>query len=82
MGGQSSFDHGHVESLKKILDEILVCHVGILNFFIKIQHAYRQKMIDPQYDRPGYHLEFFLKIQYVHGQKMIDPPGMTDKDLI
>ena len=27
-GGQSSFDHVHVESLKKILGEILVCHVG------------------------------------------------------
>ena len=25
-GGQSSFDHGHVESLKQIPDEILVCH--------------------------------------------------------
>ena len=27
-GGQSSFDHVHVESLKKILGEILVCHMG------------------------------------------------------
>ena len=26
VGGQSSFDHVHVESLKKILNEILVCH--------------------------------------------------------
>ena len=31
---------------KKILDEILVFHMGILNF-LKIQHAYGQKMIDP-----------------------------------
>ena len=27
-GGQSSFDHAHVESLKKILGEILVRHTG------------------------------------------------------
>ena len=39
-----------------------------------IQHVHGQKMIDPQYDRPGSHLEFFLKIHHVHGQKMIDPP--------
>ena len=28
LGGQSSFDHAHVESLQKILGEILVCHTG------------------------------------------------------
>ena len=28
LGGQSSFDHVHVESLKKILGEILVCYLG------------------------------------------------------
>ena len=28
LGDQSSFDHVHVESLKKILGEILVCHTG------------------------------------------------------
>ena len=27
-GGQSCFDHEHVESLKKNLGEILVCHMG------------------------------------------------------
>ena len=27
--------------------------------FLKIQHVYGQKMIDPQYDKPGSHLEFF-----------------------
>ena len=27
-GGQSSFDHVHVESLKKNLGETLVCHLG------------------------------------------------------
>ena len=32
------------------------------------------RMIDPQYDRPGSHLEFFLKIQQVHDQEMTDPP--------
>ena len=42
--------------------------------FLKIQHVHGQKIIDPQYDRPGYHLECFLKIQHVHAQKMIDTP--------
>ena len=31
-------------------------------------------MIDPHYDRPGYHLEYLSKIQHVYCQKMIDPP--------
>ena len=39
------------------------------------------RMIDPQYDRPGCHLEFFLKIQHVHGQKMINPLSMTGQDV-
>ena len=37
MGGRSSFDYAHVESLKKILGESLV----------KIHHVHGQKMIDP-----------------------------------
>ena len=78
MGDQSSFDHVNVESLKKILGEVLVCHTF---FKVKIQHAHGQKMIDPPTDRPGSHLEFFLQIQCAHGQKMIDPPLMTDQDL-
>ena len=51
-------------------------------FFLKIQHAHGQKMIEPpRYVRPGSLLEFFLNIQHAHVQKMIDPPGMTDQDL-
>ena len=34
-----------------------------------------KRWLNPQYDRPGSHLDFFLKIQHVHGQKMIDPPS-------
>ena len=47
-----------------------------LEFFLKIQHAQGQKMIDPH--PPGMtdqdlSYSFFLKIQHMHGQKMIDP---------
>ena len=42
-----------------------------LEFFLKIQQVYGQKMIDPQNDKPGSHLGIFLKIQHAHGQKMI-----------
>ena len=31
MGGQSFFEHAHVESLKKILGEILAYHIGGVN---------------------------------------------------
>ena len=50
-----------------------------LGFFLKIQHAHYQKMIDPlpPDDRLGSCLEFFLKIQHSHGQKMIDPQRQT-----
>ena len=62
-GGQSSFDHAHVESLKKILDEILVCHMGILNFFKDSTCTWSKDdwPPPPQYNRPGSHLEFFFK---------------------
>ena len=53
-----------------------------LRIFLKIQHVYGQKMIDPpRNDRPGSHLEFFLKIQHMFGQKMIDPLVWQDQDL-
>ena len=45
MGGQSSFDHGHVESLKINLGEILACHNGGK----KIQYVHGQKMIEPPF---------------------------------
>ena len=58
LGGQSSFEHGHVESLKKIR-----WWTGISpRIFLKIQHVRGQKMIDPPgYDRLGSHLEFFYR---------------------
>ena len=50
-----------------------------LEFFLKIQHAHGQKMIDP----PGWQTKIshriFLKIEHAHGQKMIDPPGWQTK---
>ena len=62
-----------------------------LEFFLKIQHVYGQKMIDPpSMTNQDLHLEFFLKIQHVYGVyghqefhvKMIDwPPSMTNQDL-
>ena len=46
-----------------------------LEFFLKIQHVYGQKMIDPSsMTNQDLHLEFFLKILHMYGQKMIDPP--------
>ena len=33
-GGQSYFDHGHVESLKRILGGILVCHTRGVNHLL------------------------------------------------
>ena len=52
-----------------------------LEFFLKIQHVYGQKMIDPLVWQTRISPGIFLKIQHAHGQKMIDPPRMTDQDL-
>ena len=62
-----------------------------LEFFLKIQHVYGQKMNDwsppkdvwpPSMTNQDLHLEFFLKIQHVYGQKddwspSNDRPGIS-----
>ena len=63
-GGQSSFDHAHVESLKKIIGESLVCHMGGYSSFDHGHIESFNKILGESLD----------KIHHVHGQKMIDPP--------
>ena len=43
-----------------------------LEFFLKIQCAHGQKMIEPPFTDQDL-TWIFLKIQHAHGQKMIDP---------
>ena len=66
LGGQSSFDHGHVESLKKILGESLGCHTWGGQSSFDHGHVESLKKILG---------ESLVKIQHVQGQKMIDPPS-------
>ena len=45
-----------------------------LEFFLKIQHVYGQKMIDPRRMTDQDLTMNFFKDSNAHGQKMIDPP--------
>ena len=52
-----------------------------LEFFLKIQHMFGQKIIDPPVWQTRISPGMFLNSQHAHGQKMIDLPRMTDQEL-
>ena len=71
MGGQSSFDHVQAESESHNPYDRPGFH---LEFFLKIQHAHGQKMMDLARWQIRISPRNFLKIQHAHGQKMMDLP--------
>ena len=79
--GQSSFDHGHVESLKKILGESLVKRISP-RIFLKIQHVHGQRWLTPSPISLARILpRIFFKDSTCACSKDDWPPSMAGQDL-